>query len=69
MTKVATSRERDISVRFGIMNYCYDAQPALSTMFLTCYVLMDSSFLFDAVNLGWSIVYIEGSQIKLYFFL
>ena len=24
---------------------------------------MDSSFLFDAINLGWSIVYIEWSQV------
>ena len=30
---------------------------------LTLYALMDSSFWFDAINLGWSIVYIEGSQV------
>ena len=26
---------------------------------------MNSSFSFDSINLGWSIVYIEGSQIKI----
>ena len=41
--------------------------------FLTLYALMDSSFWFDATNLGWSIVYTERSQviisIKMYFLL
>ena len=31
--------------------------------FLTLYALMDSSFWFDAINLGWSIVYTERSQV------
>ena len=29
---------------------------------LPLYVLMNSSFWFDTINLGWSIVYIEGSN-------
>ena len=29
---------------------------------LTLNVLMDVSFLVDSINLGWSIVYIEGSK-------
>ena len=33
---------------------------------ITLYAQMDSSFWFDAINLGWSIVYIEGSQVILY---
>ena len=32
---------------------------------LTLYALMDSSFWFDTINLGWSIVYIKGSQVKI----
>ena len=27
---------------------------------------MDSSFLFDTINLGWSIVYIEGPQVIIF---
>ena len=30
---------------------------------LTLYALMDSSFWFDAINMGWSIVCTEGSQV------
>ena len=30
---------------------------------LTLYILMCSSFWFDTANLGWSIIYIEGSQV------
>ena len=29
---------------------------------LTLYALIDCSFWFDTINLGWLIVYIEGSQ-------
>ena len=29
---------------------------------ISLYVIMDSSFWFDAMSLGWSIIYIEGSQ-------
>ena len=30
---------------------------------ITLYVLMDSTFWFDTIILGWYILYIEGSQI------
>ena len=30
---------------------------------LTLYALMDSSFWFDTINFGWSIIYTEGSQV------
>ena len=30
---------------------------------LILYILMDSSFLVDIINLGWSIVYIEGRHV------
>ena len=30
---------------------------------LTLYILMDSSFLFNVINLGWSIVYFAGPQL------
>ena len=32
---------------------------------LTLHALMDSSLWFDTINYGWSIVYIEGSQVIL----
>ena len=32
---------------------------------LTLYLLLDSSFWFDTITLGWSIVYIKGSHIGL----
>ena len=35
------------------------------SFFITLYLLMDSSFWFDAINLGWSIVYIEESQVTI----
>ena len=35
----------------------------ISEFTVTLYVLKDSSFYFDAINLRWSIVYIEGSQV------
>ena len=31
-----------------------------NAIYLTLYALMDSSIRFDTINLGWSIVYIEG---------
>ena len=36
---------------------------SLDFSFLTLYVLIHSSFWFDTINLGWSIVYIVGSQV------
>ena len=33
--------------------------------FLTLKAQMDSALSFDTINLGWSIVYIEGSQITI----
>ena len=39
--------------------YCTQKPP------LTLYTLKDSSFWFNALNLGWGIVYTEGSQVKI----
>ena len=33
---------------------------------LPLYALMDSSFRFDIINLGWSIVCIKGSKVIIY---
>ena len=35
----------------------------ISRQVLAVYSLMDSSFWFNTINLGWSIVYIEGAQV------
>ena len=37
--------------------------PGHVILLLTLYVRMDSFVWFDTMNLGWSIVYIEGSQV------
>ena len=46
----------NITERHVFIVFCY-------TLYLTLYALMDSSFWFDTINLGWSIVYIEGTQV------
>ena len=38
-------------------------ESALVICILTFYALMDSSLWFDAINLEWSIAFIEGSQV------
>ena len=48
-----------------IILFKYQLKFRLVQLQLTLYALMGSSFRFDALNLGWSIVYIEGSQVKI----
>ena len=38
---------------------------AITGSSLSLNALIDSSFWFNTINLGWSIVYIEGSQLKI----
>ena len=57
-----------LSVLFWVLTLCKGYQQKtfrlpLSRKVFTRSIIIDSSSWFDTINLGWSIVYIEGSQV------
>ena len=54
--------ENVTSTKFPYAGYGYMYHSCIDPITPFVHVLMDSTFCFDTINLGWPIVYIEGSH-------
>ena len=62
--KKQTFLEQTLDVKCLLNKWWFGAKKDIfCVFFLTLYVLMDSSFWFDTINLGWSFVYAKGHKL------